>query len=356
MNSSKQIQALLLSSLLPALAQGQEPSGQEPSSQQPSAQKPAEQPSRLGRGRSEWPPFDRRAYTERLLALGLSENGLETWQAITEPEQLARESDLLVRRLVPELGEAASGAESGDPRALVALITLVQDEERPVVRAHATYHAARTVLESGDAVRAIDLFATFLREEPGRTPLDADATFHYALANSKAGFDDVAVRAFQIFLERFPEAPEAFRDEAARLRAELAAGGGSPLREIVDEMNSVGQQISQGSLGEETQLRQQAITESLERILEELEEEDQQRNDSAQNTQTSTSPASQSRLPGGRSEVGTLAAPSSVADRWGDVRDREREEILNEIQTRFRGRYRELLEGYYRRLSETEDR
>ncbi|MGH7163452.1 MAG: hypothetical protein ACREID_08200, partial [Planctomycetota bacterium] len=68
----------------------------------------------------------------------------------------------------------------------------------------------------------------------------------------------------------------------------------------------------------------------------------------------SSSPANRSALPGGASRVGDLAPrpPRKPGERWGEMRDKEREEVLQSLKEKLPERYRDLLEQYHRALAE----
>jgi hypothetical protein len=71
----------------------------------------------------------------------------------------------------------------------------------------------------------------------------------------------------------------------------------------------------------------------------------------------SSSPAASSSLPGGVAGMGSLGR--SVRGRpdesWGAMPPNEREKVLSAIQEKFPGRYRELIEQYYKGLQEVEE-
>ena len=42
----------------------------------------------------------------------------------------------------------------------------------------------------------------------------------------------------------------------------------------------------------------------------------------------------------------------STSERWGELRDREREEAMQFLRERFPSRYKELIEKYYKAIAE----
>ena len=59
----------------------------------------------------------------------------------------------------------------------------------------------------------------------------------------------------------------------------------------------------------------------------------------------------ESKLPPGEGRVGQLHGSRGVKDKWGSMPDKDRKEILNELQTKLPERYRVLLENYFKRLN-----
>lgn len=298
-----------------------------------------------------WPPFDRAAFEKEALRLGADDERIKALEADIEDLGLSRATDELLRELVPALDQGASMAEDGDPRAPVALLDLVQNSKSAHVRTFARYHVARAFLDAKDPSSALEILAEMLRDDRGRTPLDAEAVYFYATALAEIPKPKAAIEAFDRFLETFPKASRRFRDAALIKRQQLLDRAESPLHDLANRMKKVGNDLGQGEVDEPVQTEQLEITQKLQKILEELEKQEQQSSGAPTGNQQTTSPASNSALPPGASRVGSLSRAPNVIDRWGQVRDREREEIENDVQTRFRGRYRAMLEGYYERLS-----
>jgi len=61
-----------------------------------------------------------------------------------------------------------------------------------------------------------------------------------------------------------------------------------------------------------------------------------------------------SGAPPGSSRVGDLRPKPkrNPGDRWGEMRDKERDEVLQALKEKFPERYRELLEQYHKALAE----
>ncbi|MBK8980533.1 MAG: hypothetical protein IPM29_31915 [Planctomycetes bacterium] len=296
-------------------------------------------------------PFDRDAFVAHVKTLGASDEALQRFVALADDGQAGRAADELLRELVPALDEAATLAEDGDPRAPIALMALVTDDADPLVRAHARYHAGRAFLDADDPERAVEVLADYLRQDRNHTALDAEATFFYATALADIPRPEFAARAFADFLTLFPDASERFRAVAQQRRAELEAQFDNPLHQIADQMKGVERDLRKTRTGDPVQTEQLEIVSKLQKIIEELEEQERRSGGAPSGNNPSSSPAASSSAPEGASRVGTLDRVPGVADRWGEMTDREREAIETEVTTRLDGRARQLVESYFESLN-----
>ncbi len=69
-----------------------------------------------------------------------------------------------------------------------------------------------------------------------------------------------------------------------------------------------------------------------------------------------SNPATSSALPGGEGTVGDLKNRPSLADRWGDMRDSDREKIMADVQNSMPPQYQKMLEAYYKKLGKADRR
>ena len=295
-------------------------------------------------------PFDRAAFETHVRSLGADDAAINAFRAACTDGQTDIAADELLRRLVPDLGDAAARADDGDPRSALLLGKLAASAADLYVRAHARYHLGRVMLDNDDPEGAAEVLRDYLREDRNRTPLDAEAAFFYATALADMPLRDSAIAAFTDYIELFPTAPERFRAVAAQRRAELEAQFDSPLHDIADSMRRVERDIKKTRTGDPTQLRQKDIVTKLQKIIEEIEEQEKKSGGMPSGNGPSSSPASKSALPGGPGRVGQLGKAPPVGDRWGNLKDRDRDEIEADLQANLPDRWRERLENYYERL------
>ena len=115
-------------------------------------------------------------------------------------------------------------------------------------------------------------------------------------------------------------------------------------------MKRVERDLKKTQTGDPTQVRQKDIVEKLQKIIEEMEEQEKKSSGAPGGNGPSQSPASKSALTEGAGRVGQLGKARPIGDSWGPLKDRARDEIEAELQTGLPDRYRKLLEQYYEKL------
>jgi tetratricopeptide (TPR) repeat protein len=294
-------------------------------------------------------PFDLAAFVTHARQLGAGDEKIAAFRAAAEDSSFAIAADELLQDLVPEFGAAAGAAFDGDPSAVVNLAKLLAGEDL-YLRAHARYHLGRALLDGDDPDGAAQVFADFLQQDRNRTPLDAEVAFFYASSLADVPMPGHAAQAFQDYLRLFPTAPERFRAVALQRAAELQTQLDDPLHQLADAMKGVERDLRKSRTGDPTQERQRDIVEKLEKIIEEMERQEQQSGGNPTGNSPTTSPASESAAPEGESRVGSLDKVPGVGDRWGSLKDRDRKEIEAEVTTGLPERDRDLLKRYFGRL------
>jgi hypothetical protein len=305
-----------------------------------SAQEPAENPFR---------PFDQAAFETAMRDAGATEPQLAAFRERASAESAAAAADALLQELHADYRAAVAQAMAGEPGAALALAKVLTATSDRHLQAHARYQLGRVFLDGDDPERAAELFREFLRESRNLTPLDAEVVYFYGSALAAVPMPAAAASVFAAFVAHFPDAPERYLASAAQQRAELESQIDRPLHEIADVMKGVERRIRRTDTGKETQERQKAVIAKLEKIIEEIEEREKQ--GGAPGGNNPTSPATQSALPQGPSRIGNLDKAPNVVDKWGMMKDRDREAIENDLQTKLPGRYQQLLKDYYKRLN-----
>ena len=160
------------------------------------------------------------------------------------------------------------------------------------------------------------------------------------------------------------------RDKLAAIEADYK----DPLSSLAKKMEAVKQRLESSDSGQETQRKEKEIVTMLDDLIAVAEEQGgssdsngQQNPSSGQNQNNGgesgqaggqnqpSSPAKKSFLPGGEapkphdlSEI----HPSDNTDAWGKLPPQKRQELVEMFKQKYPERYREMVEEYYKRLSE----
>jgi tetratricopeptide (TPR) repeat protein len=189
---------------------------------------------------------------------------------------------------------------------------------------------------------------------------DVDAAFYLVVCLGQEREKEKAIAAANAFLKDYPDAPERYRQAMEQLKNELVQEWESPLYDLAGRMSHVAKKIEGGETGDPTQEKQKEIVAIIDELIKKAEEQEGQGQGGGgsggrpRGNQQPSSPANQSSAPEGASRVGDLRPnPRKKAqDAWGEMRDKEREEVLQALKEQFPDRYRELLEQYNKALAE----
>ncbi len=272
----------------------------------------------------------------------------EDWKAGPD----SRVTDRAIRAFHAPYRRAMAKVEDGEPKGVLLLARVLASTEDPWIRAHARFFLAKALLDEDDPEGAASLFAEFIREDRGRSLLDGEAAFYLGYSFSLIPDAARAIANLRAFLELYGEAPERYRANARQLLDELEAQWDSPLHAIADEMKYCERKLRKEQTGKQVETKQLEIVEKLTKLIKQLEEQEQQQGGGPpRGNGPSKGPASNSQLSAGKGRVGQLHGSRGVKDKWGEMKDRDREKILNEIQAKLPERYRVLLENYYKKVN-----
>lgn len=331
-----------------ALAAGaQEAKPQDPATGAPATNLPAVPPLAV---QNPFKPFDRAAFEAGCKQLGATAEQLTAFGARVDEVGLSRAADDLLRAVVPTFDAAVKLHEANDPEAPVALTKVLAETKAPLLAAHVRYHLARLFLDSDDPELAIKTLNEYLQHDINRSPLDAEAAFFYAQALADIPMPEEALPRFRAFLQWFPEASERFRSAAHQRIGEIERQQESRLHDLANGMLKTKRDLQKKRTGKPTQLDQEKYLTELQKLIEEFEEKESQSSGPASGLGPSSNPASESALPEGEGTVGNLNKRPSLADRWGDMKDADREKIEAKLQKGLPPQYQKMLEEYYKKL------
>ena len=314
---------------------------------------PAQVPVPDKQPKIETPRFKPEVFVQWLKARKAPAKVISTFEQEWKDGADSRITDRAVRAVDRAYEKAVGLVDDGEPRGVLELAKVLSSTKDSVVRAHARYFLSRALLDEDDPEGAADLLTQFIRQDRGKSYLDSEAAFYLGYSLSLVPRLDIAILNLEAFLELYPDSAERYRANATQLLQELKAQWQSPLHAIADEMKFCERRLRKDKTGNEVETKQLDIVEKLQQLIEELEKQQQQGGGSPSGNNIPNGPANQSSLPGGEGRVGKLHGSRGVKDRWGNMKDRDREKILNELNTKLPERFRVLLEKYYKRVNKS---
>jgi hypothetical protein len=156
-------------------------------------------------------------------------------------------------------------------------------------------------------------------------------------------------------LTSFQSLPQRYEAIATLLQHDLAGAKEGSLDEIARQMQDVSRRLLLGRSGKRVQGVEAQIVESLDNMIEELEEQQRNQQSSSSNSasgmKSGGSPAQDSQLLGGNG-LGNVA-PRDIGnkDGWGNLPPKQRDEALQLLGKDLPAHYRTAVEQYFRTLA-----
>lgn len=174
--------------------------------------------------------------------------------------------------------------------------------------------------------------------------------FQRAVALHQLVQKDLAIRDLERLLERKDEIPRRYRDLAVLMLADLETLEADSLDEVARLMGDVRRRIDRHHSGRRVLDTEQDVIDKLDKMIEKLEQQQQQQQQMA--TLAPSTPAPDSVLRGGSAPGEVDERPQGSGEDWGDLPPDERAAAMAEMAQDLPSHYRELIEEYFRKLSE----
>jgi hypothetical protein len=189
---------------------------------------------------------------------------------------------------------------------------------------------------------------------PGDVVAPAELLFYqgvvyYRLLNQERG-----LKAIDDLLDGAEASPRRYVAVARLMQVDLGALRPDTLDHIARRMENIGQQLELGRGGAKVRKVQDGVIESLDKLIKQLEEEQQQCQGGG-NQFRPARPADRSQLKGSRGTGEVVKKKYGNKGEWGDLPPKEREEAVQQIGRDFPSHYRDAIEQYFRRLAAEED-
>jgi hypothetical protein len=158
-------------------------------------------------------------------------------------------------------------------------------------------------------------------------------------------------------LEQEDTLPSRYLQLARLIQRDLASLEDESLDHIARRMNDVRRRLGLGYAGDQVQMVEQRVLQSLDKLIKKIESQQQ-----AAAAAASSGGSAQSARPMEDSRPAGLKAPGRVDPRdighqtgWGDLPPKQRQQALQQIGREFPAYYREMIEQYFRELADEDE-
>lgn len=198
--------------------------------------------------------------------------------------------------------------------------------------------------------------------EPAEVVDPAGLLFYQAVNQHWFLQRDEGLKTIARLFERREELPRRYATAAMLMQADLSMLKDESLDHISRRMNDITRRLDFGHAGKKVQGVENGVIASLDKMIEELEQQQQQAAGAGDGQGGDGPPQGiQSRNPAKESRPAVGKGPGNVDKKrigsqsgWGDLPAKEREEALQQIGKDFPSHYRDIIESYFRKIAESE--
>ncbi|MEX2213623.1 MAG: hypothetical protein WD768_05820 [Phycisphaeraceae bacterium] len=273
----------------------------------------------------------------------------------------------------PELSKALADFADEDFTKAVASLKNLSKSEDTYLAAHADFYLARAYMVQEKFEDALPILDKLAGAERSDLTLHAgEALFYKGICHDKLLERVEALISLATFLRQNPDASERLTVGAMHKVEELKAMIDGSLWDVENRMDYSRRRLDLEKPDDPTQKEQKNIIVMLDKLIEEAEQKEnggggsgsgggqgqgQGSGPGGQRNGVPSSPATQSTAPEGSAEIGALHKVNrgSGADSWGDLKKKEKQDVINAFKAKFPSRYRQAVEEYYKRLQEGDD-
>lgn len=275
-----------------------------------------------------------------------------------------------------KLAEAVSALLREDWDKADRLLAPLCAEKDEWVAANAALLRAHCLTEQERCEDALPLLQKLTETKPAMLDCMDEATYLQGFCQARMMKLDEATVSLKKLLLLYPDSPEELRQEAVKLLVRIALAKNVKLAEARELMNWSRRRLKLTDPGKETQVQQEKILGILDEIVKKMEQQQQQQQQQQQSqgqsqgqgqgqSQGGQPGSPQGQSPGGAKESSLAQGSTSMgsdarvnrgsaADSWGNMPQKERDKVLSSLAEKFPGRYKDLVEQYYKSLQEDE--
>jgi len=178
------------------------------------------------------------------------------------------------------------------------------------------------------------------------TLLFYQAVVHYRLLDKEAG-----TKAAEQLLAAPDQVPRRYAAVARLIEADLKGLKVDSLDHIARRMEDIGRRLDLGRTGQKVRKIEDGVIESLDKIIKDLEEQQQQASAAGAGNVQPSSPADESRIISGKGPGEVTKRDVGAESGWGNLPPKQRDEALQHIGREFPSHYRDVIEQYFRKLA-----
>lgn len=186
----------------------------------------------------------------------------------------------------------------------------------------------------------------------------ASLLFYRAIVQHRRLEKTECLETIDKLLENEEFIPRRFSTVAKLMQADIEPLEPDSLDEIARIMDSIKVRLQHGRAGTRVRQEEEDVIAKLDKLIEKLEQQAQSSSSSSSSSNGGSAPGEpmQDSAPGGVQGPGNVAPRELGADtNWGDLPPKEREEALQQLGRDLPSHYRDVIEQYFRKLSQDEN-
>lgn len=224
---------------------------------------------------------------------------------------------------------------------------LAEPDVPPLVSANLRLLAGRWMVQESLFDEAMGVLGKLQPDEvvDPASLLFCQAVVHHRLLNKEAG-----LAAIDRLLAGRRNVPRRYVALAELMRGDLEGVSEDTLDHIARRMEDIERRLDLGHAGPRIRGIEDGVIRSLDKLIKDLENQQQQSPSESNNLQSSR-PADESKLMGGLGPGRVTRKNLGGKSGWGNMPPKQREEALQEIGRQYPSHYREVIEQYFRKMA-----
>ncbi len=228
----------------------------------------------------------------------------------------------------------------------------VLDDEKlaPVIRNNVSLAVGRWLAQNRFYDEAKDLLGLL---KTGDVVDPGTLLFYRALVDHRLFEKNACLKTIDRLYENESSLPRRYTQISRLMQNDIKAMKAESLDHAARIMDDINRRISLNRSGKRVIGQEKRVIDMLDKIIEELEKQQQQQQGSSTNP---SSPMQDSRIAGGKGDGRAQSKNYGEGGEWGDLPPAKRAEAMAEISKNLPPHYRQVIEEYFRKLAEDDDK